>query len=277
MPSSFCMWSSSAAIIHSCWSLYWYSKWGARTDDAPKMKACLATWMMNSRHAKNGRRRLSRLSPSLRIATAANRANKWQLAPHKGKNTKNSRQSHHKAPAPWEPKHNFLEISGRDYPRSKWRSKDELSSTSPVIQPCLPLFATKHNSALTHWMEEKGEWEQWKIDVGRQDEEGVSPKGFWAWIIYWSSGIGLGVISKFGLCRVSTCIVAFADSSSSNSEQKLSVENFQAFIKQAGRTDDVNHVFLHPCLPISFLWYFHRRTMDSGLGRTISKWTLSTV
>ncbi|OXC69731.1 hypothetical protein AYX13_01497 [Cryptococcus neoformans] len=87
----------------------------------------------------------------------------------------------------------------------------------------------------------------------------------------WETGRGRGVISKFGLCRVSTCIVAFADSSSSNSEQKLSVENFQAFIKQAGRTDDVNHVFLHPCLPISFLWYFHRRTMDSSLGRTISK------
>lgn len=67
-----------------------------------------------------------------------------------------------------------------------------------------------------------------------------------------NSGVGLGVISKFGLCRVSTWVVAFADSSSSNSEQKLSVENFQVFIKQAGRNDGVNHVSLHPTPPHIF-------------------------
>lgn len=56
------------------------------------------------------------------------------------------------------------------------------------------------------------------------------------------------MISKFGLCRVSTQVITFADSSSSNSEQRLSVENFQVFIKQAGNKligTTVNHVSLY--------------------------------
>lgn len=107
---------------------------------------------------------------------------KWQSY-LKVKTQKISRQDRHKGPAPWEPKHRSLEIFGRDYRQSKWRFKDELTSTSPVIRLCLPQFATKRSSALTHWMEEKDEWGQSKIDVGRQEGEGVSPERFWLWVI----------------------------------------------------------------------------------------------
>lgn len=81
------------------------------------------------------------------------------------------------------------------------------------------------------------------------------------------------MISKFGLCRVSTQVIAFTDSSSSNSEQRLSVENFQVFIKQAGNKlveTTVNHVSLYiHASPYSVA--FSSKTMNLGHGRTTSR------
>lgn len=68
--------------------------------------------------------------------------------------------------------------------------------------------------------------------------------------------------------------MAFADSSSSNSEQRLSVENFQVFTKQAGNKlveTTVNHVSLCTFMPSNIFVAFSSKTMNLGHGRTTSR------